>query len=242
MTINDLWITSVWPLGGLVLKCQRPKGFRGRSSDTFMSVQFWFFSLNDRILSTRFVWPTFRPKYQAKWVISVTGLSIWRLTLMLIDKRWSVTSTSNFQNVWNWSLNSWFLRIELTVTFDRLTLFHLIDGIWNIPKFKVISWTDFWIGPFIPDHAPNLGLVWAWTKPRIYVPKWKDHTYGVMIICRKYLFSQFLWFSSFSRFEILKTTFWYFKILPLFWNIRFCFKVRKLTFRKNLPFCWKKFG
>ena len=63
------------------------------------------------------------------------------------------------------------------------------------------------------------------------------------IICRKYLFSQFLWYSSFSRFEILKTTFWYFKILPLFWNARFCFKVRKLTFRKNqkknYTFYWK---
>ena len=158
---------------------------------------------------------------------------------MLIVKRWSVTSTSNFQNVWNWSLNSWFFRIELTVTFDRLTLFHLIDGIWNIPKFKVISWTDFWIGPFIPDHAPNLGLVWAWTKPRIYVPKWKDHTYGVMIICRKYLFSHFLWFSSFSRFEILKTTFWYFKILPLFEIFASVSKYENWPSEKIFPFVGK---
>lgn len=83
----------------------------------------------------------------------------------LIDKRWSVTSTSNFQKVWNWSLNSWFLRIELTVTFDRLTLFHLIDGIWNIPKLKIIGWTglnwfehpsvDSWPVLNGPDRGPD---------------------------------------------------------------------------------------
>ena len=28
-------------------------------------------------------------------------------------------------------------------------------------------------------------------------------------------------------------TFWYFNILPLFSNSRFCFKIRKMTFRKN---------
>ena len=42
---------------------------------------------------------------------------------------------------WNESLNSWFFKIELTVTFDRLTLIHLIDGIWNIPNVIVTEFT-----------------------------------------------------------------------------------------------------
>ena len=117
------------------------------------------------------------------------------------------------------------------ISFDR----------WNLEHSKIQSnqLNRFLIGPFIPDHAPNLGLVWAWTKPRIYVPKWKDHTYGVMIICRKYLFSHFLWFSSFSRFEILKTTFWYFKILPLFEIFASVSKYENWPSEKIFPFVGK---
>ena len=161
---------------------------------------------------------------------------------MLIVKRWSVTSTSNFQNVWNWSLNSWFLRIELTVTFDRLTLFHLIDGIWNIPKLKIIGWTEFWgsrtaaVRSSLIMAAPNPGLVWTRRKSRIYVPKWKDHTLSKVFIQPIFMVFKFLQIWNLEN-DIL-----IFQNFATVWNIRFCFKVRKLTFRKNLPFCWKKFG
>ena len=57
-------------------------------------------------------------------------------------KTWCVNVIySKKLELWNGSLNSWFLRIELTVTFDRLTLIYLIDGISNIPNVLVTGST-----------------------------------------------------------------------------------------------------
>ena len=158
----------------------------------------------------------------------------------LIDKRWSVTSTSNFQKVWNWSLNSWFLRIELTVTFDRLTLFHLIDGIWNIPKLKIIGRTglnrfeqpsvDSWPDGqsksrsqnYGPDRGPDFWAIFRFrnAKKSAHILRWWIHH-----LSKVFIQPIFMVFSSFSRFEILKTTFWYFNMVPPFRNSRYCFKV-----------------
>ena len=57
-------------------------------------------------------------------------------------KTWCVNVIySKKLELWNGSLNSWFLRIELTVSFDRLTLIYLIDGISNIPNVLVTGST-----------------------------------------------------------------------------------------------------